>query len=144
MLSETGVPAKQLDLASRTYLRVHKDCTGSRHVCNFLRPDQLRARATESELVLWERIQDRQLGFDFFHQYPLLSYVVDFYCPERMLIVEVDGKYHDFRRRRDNRRTAILHSYGTFTIRITNEMVHDDLEGVVRRISGVLDCREAR
>ena len=51
---------------------------------------------TEAEAVLWQRIRDRKLnGFKFRRQHPVDYYIVDFYCHESSLVIEVDGKIHE-------------------------------------------------
>ena len=132
---------KQAELDSRTYLTVHRNCTAAAHVCDFLKADRLRDRATPSELHLWEALKDRQLGVEFHHQYRLLRYVVDFYCPEKMLVIEVDGPYHKYHHIQDSKRTAILKAYGAYVMRFRNEIVDQDVSGVVSRIMGVLANR---
>jgi very-short-patch-repair endonuclease len=55
---------------------------------------QLRNSMTKSEVVLWKHIKGSQLGFKFRRQCGVSKYVVDFYCPELKLVVEVDGLTH--------------------------------------------------
>src|SRR5579863_1920574 len=56
---------------------------------------KLRANSTDAEMRLWSRLRRKQLdGFRFRRQQPLGNYVVDFFCPEAKLIVEVDGGQH--------------------------------------------------
>ena len=84
--------------------------------------------------MLWEQLKDSKLGEFAVHQYRLLSFIVDFYFPRLMLVVEVDGRYHDFRRRQDNRRSAILRGEGIVVLRVRNESIDKDLDGVLERI----------
>lgn len=56
---------------------------------------QLRNNATEAEKRLWQHLKGRQLdGFKFRRQHSIDSYVVDFYCPQVKLAVEIDGESH--------------------------------------------------
>ena len=56
---------------------------------------QLRANQTDAETVLWNRIRNRQIdGHKFVRQQPIIGYVCDFVCRERLLVIEVDGGQH--------------------------------------------------
>jgi very-short-patch-repair endonuclease len=55
----------------------------------------LRSSMTKAETILWSRLRSKQIkGFKFRRQQPLLDYVVDFYCHDLKLIIEVDGEIH--------------------------------------------------
>lgn len=56
---------------------------------------QLRKNSTLSEVLLWNKIRKRALGVQFHRQVPMLDYIVDFYCHEIGLAIEVDGKIHE-------------------------------------------------
>jgi very-short-patch-repair endonuclease len=62
------------------------------------------------EVLLWQRIRGRKTGVKFRNQHPIGSYVVDFYCSELRLVIEVDGEVHNHgdRPTRDERREAFL------------------------------------
>lgn len=56
----------------------------------------LRNNSTVSEIILWKYLQGKQMkGYDFHRQKPLGNYIVDFYCNELMLAIEIDGDSHD-------------------------------------------------
>ena len=57
---------------------------------------QLRKNSTLSEILLWQKIKQQALGVQFHRQVPLLEYIVDFYCHELKLAIEIDGKSHEF------------------------------------------------
>src|SRR5437016_4738399 len=76
------------------------------------RARQLRREMTLPERLLWREIRGRQLGPRFRRQVPMDPYVVDFYCSEAKLIVEVDGEFHLERHHEDARRTACLERRG--------------------------------
>jgi very-short-patch-repair endonuclease len=70
-----------------------------------LRSRTLRRSQTESEKLLWYKIRSRQIGgYKFYRQFSYGSYIVDFYCPEKKLIIELDGSQHlqktDYEKRR--------------------------------------------
>ncbi len=61
----------------------------------FYRAKQLRHNPTPEERTLWSRLRRKQLGYKFRRQHVLSPYIVDFYCREKRLVVEVDGGRHD-------------------------------------------------
>ena len=68
---------------------------------------------TKAEIILWSRIRSKKInGYKFRRQQPLLDYIVDFYCNELKLIIEVDGEIHSFTERinYDTKRTTYLKS----------------------------------
>ncbi len=73
------------------------------------RARELRQRATEAEQMLWERVRNRRLGgLKFRRQHPLGPYIVDFYCAEHRLVVEVDGPIHEGQKERNALRAEYL------------------------------------
>lgn len=83
----------------------------------------LRKNATVGERLLWEKLASRQLGAKFRRQHPLYGYIVDFYCTEFRLAVEVDGSSHDGRQLQDGRRDGHLAQHGIRTLRIADLVV---------------------
>jgi len=86
----------------------------------------LRTHGTPAEGALWRRLQRRQTGgLRFRRQHSVGPYVLDFYCPEARLAVEVDGPIHDdpFRAAYDAARTAYLEDHRIRVLRVTNEQV---------------------
>jgi len=72
------------------------------------RARSLRRSATAAEQALWRALRNRSLGYRFRRQQPLGPYVVDFFCAEARLVIEIDGPCHIRRRRDDRRRDAWL------------------------------------
>jgi uroporphyrinogen-III synthase len=75
----------------------------------------LRKSMTSAEKVLWERLRNRQVkGFRFRRQHPIKDFVVDFFCYDAMLVIEVDGSVHDetSQKERDEQRTMIMKRLG--------------------------------
>lgn len=62
---------------------------------------QLRKNSTLSEVLLWEKLKQRSMGVQFHRRVPLLEYIVDFYCHELQLAIEIDGVSHDFKYDKD-------------------------------------------
>jgi len=80
----------------------------------------LRRKLTLPEVLLWQQLRQRPAGFKFRKQHPATPYILDFYCHEAKLIVEVDGIAHDMgdRPARDEARDAHFRSLGFRIIRI--------------------------
>ena len=100
-----------------------------KEISRFLRKNQ-----TESEDVFWQFVRNRKLfGKKFLRQHAIKYtdydgekfFVVDFYCAEKKLIVELDGKIHDFQKYSDDYRTNILKKLGFTVIRFKNEELSD-------------------
>jgi very-short-patch-repair endonuclease len=97
----------------------------------------LRRKSTDAERKLWQALRNRQLcRFKFRKQVEIDGYIVDFLCPERRLIIEVDGGQHT--PERDARRTAYLRSQGFTIIRFWNNDVLQNLDGVWATIETAL------
>ena len=95
----------------------------------------LRRRMTFSEVLLWERIRRGQIcGARFRRQKPLLRYIVDFYCDELRLVVEVDGASHDFREAEDKGRDSALRGQGIHVLRVWDQDVKNDIDRVLNTI----------
>ena len=96
------------------------------------RARSLRREATEAENKLWQVLRNRQLeGAKFRRQMPIDRYFADFCCSEKKLIVEVDGSQHADQERYDAARTAHLNAKGYRVLRLCNEDVLKNIEGVV-------------
>ena len=103
---------------------------------------ELRNNPTPAEAILWKHLQRRQmLGKKFLRQYSIGRYIVDFYCPESRLIVELDGAPHSQPRvaEYDARRTEYLHAQGFKVIRFENRMVYQDIDYVLDMIRNSLN-----
>jgi very-short-patch-repair endonuclease len=99
---------------------------------------ELRAAQTEAEEKLWPHFRNRQLnGKKFRRQHAIANYVLDFYCHECKLTVEVDGNYHKSEEAReyDKARTALLHEHGITVLRFWNEDVIKEIEKVLEKIA---------
>ena len=93
-----------------------------------------RRALTPPEARLWVRLRRRALaGLKFRRQHPVGPYVLDFYCAEAKLAVEVDGESHSHptRMEHDRRRTAWLERHGLAVFRIAAEQVRIDLDGAL-------------
>ena len=99
------------------------------------RARQLRHDATFPERLLWSRLRNHQLaGLKFRRQYPVGPFVVDFFCHETRLAVEVDGVSHEGRAREDAERTAHLNREGIRVLRVSNDDVLREMDAVLDAI----------
>jgi very-short-patch-repair endonuclease len=92
----------------------------------------LRNNLTAPEQVLWQVLRGKQLGVKFRRQHGIGHYIVDFYCPERQLVVELDGASHftGDAPAYDRIRDTYLQSLGLRVLRFTNVQIVENLDGV--------------
>ena len=96
---------------------------------------ELRSHATPAEAVLWKMLKGRNAdGMKFRRQQGIGPYVLDFYCPELRLCVELDGSSHDYKYEYDEQRTEFLQNQGIRVLRFSNEQVWQGLDFVVDEI----------
>ena len=91
---------------------------------------------TLPEVLLWQALRRRPAGLRFRRQHPAGNYVLDFFCPARRLVIEVDGEVHNRsnQSRHDAERDRWLSQQGTRILRIPARHVLSDLDAVVRHI----------
>jgi very-short-patch-repair endonuclease len=102
---------------------------------------KLRGSMTPAEKILWQELRNRNItGYKFRRQHPVREFIVDFFCPEKELVIEIDGKIHQLPdvNEKDKNRTAELERLGLTVIRFTNEEIVDDLTGVLKKIEKTL------
>lgn len=103
---------------------------------------ELRQESTEAEKLLWTELRNRKLnGLKFRRQHPLDKFIVDFYCNEKKLVVEVDGDVHDenINKEYDEARTVMLAGLNITVLRFKNEEVITNVRDVLKKISEVAD-----
>ena len=95
----------------------------------------MRGSPTSSEALLFDALRGGRLGVAFRRQVPVLGrFIVDLLAPELRLVVEVDGGYHEARRRADARRDRALERAGYRVLRLEAELVTRDCEAAVARV----------
>lgn len=95
-----------------------------------------RKHQTLAEQIIWNRLLRRKwLGYTFLRQKPIHRFIVDFYCSELNLAIEIDGEIHEKKKEYDQERDAFLKQIGVNTIRFTNDAVINDFVSVKRTIS---------
>ncbi|MEZ4553756.1 MAG: endonuclease domain-containing protein [Dehalococcoidia bacterium] len=110
---------------------------GRSHRNNVRAARQLRRPLTPTERLLWEHLRDRRLdGLKFRRQHPVGPFVLDFYCVELRLAIEVDGGVHSTEEQahHDADRQAVLEEAGIRFIRIPAADIEADLEAVITRL----------
>jgi very-short-patch-repair endonuclease len=107
------------------------------------RRQELRTNATMPEQKLWALLRGKQLGVKFRRQHGIGHYIVDFYCPECRLVIEVDGDSHytEIAQKNDALRNSYLEQLGLRVLRFTNEQVNQNMAGVYETIKRVIDNR---
>ena len=96
---------------------------------------KLRINLTPAEKILWELLKNKKLdGYRFRNQHPIYRYIIDFYCHERKLAVEIDGDVHKSRREYDEFRDRYLESIKISTLRFNNEDVFNNITYVISEI----------
>jgi very-short-patch-repair endonuclease len=100
------------------------------------RRQDLRNNMTVPEVILWSKIQRKQLGFKFRRQFSIGNFVLDFYCVPLKLAIELDGESHYVGKapKKDAARDAFLKSIGVTSIRVTNHDIRKNLNGVLELI----------
>jgi very-short-patch-repair endonuclease len=99
---------------------------------------RLRREMTPQESKLWHRLRGKQLyGIKFRRQHPVGQFVLDFFCYEHSLAVEIDGHSHYEPRQRvhDQARTEWLAEHGIRVVRFTNQDVDTNIESVLEEIA---------
>jgi very-short-patch-repair endonuclease len=95
----------------------------------------LRKNFTDTERLLWKYLRAKQMeGCKFRRQEPMGSYIVDFVCPEKRLIIEVDGGQHSVEQERDSERDSWLEGHGYKVLRFWNNEVLTNTEGILEVI----------
>ena len=106
------------------------------------RRKMLRRSSPPAEIILWQYLKRKQLGgYKFRRQYSIGGYVVDFYCPRLRLVIEVDGPSHFINNeavKNDQERQAFIESFNIKFVRISNNDIYNNLEGVINKLLSVI------
>jgi very-short-patch-repair endonuclease len=100
---------------------------------------KLRKDMTYGEVLLWNELKEDKLwGFDFDRQRCIDNYIVDFYCKDLMLAIEIDGMSHNYEEAfaKDELRQQTLESLGVRFVRFTEAEAKYDMQNVIRSIEG--------
>src|SRR3989344_7206613 len=102
------------------------------------RARELRKETTEAEKLFWDKIlKNKKLSnLKFTRQKPIDHFIVDFYCAQLLLAIEIDGEVHKFQKERDKERDNILEQkFGLKVVRYKNEEILTDLNAVVKDLT---------
>ena len=95
---------------------------------------ELRKNSTLSEVLLWLKIKGKVMGVEFHRQVPINNFIVDFYCHELMLAIEIDGSSHDEKQDYDQNRQLILENLGVRFIRFSDIDVKQKMGWVLEEL----------
>lgn len=108
---------------------------------------QLRNNPTKSERILWRFLKGKQVrGYDFHRQKPLGRFIVDFFCHELKLVIELDGQTHHWEETaiKDVGKETALKSLGLNVLRFQDRLVFDEIQTVFRNIEAYVDWFETK
>jgi very-short-patch-repair endonuclease len=101
----------------------------------------LRRNMTLAELILWKKLKDKRIfSVKFRRQHPINLFIVDFYCHELKLVIEIDGEIHNNEESKeyDINRTAELNKYGIKVVRFSNDQVINNTDMIIDKIKLVI------
>lgn len=103
---------------------------------------KLRNKSTYTEILLWNQLKNKKLnGYDFHRQKPILNYILDFFCHELFLAIEVDGITHDseIQQAKDKIRQAEIEALGIKFLRFEDRDIKTQMDGVIRKILNYIE-----
>ena len=99
------------------------------------RARSLRKESTLSEVLLWNELKGKKLkGYQFHRQVPMLKYIVDFYCHELQLAVEIDGPSHEKKEKYDSKRQYELEQWDVRFLRFADDKIKKEMAKVLKSI----------
>lgn len=107
---------------------------------------QLRNNSTKSEILLWLQLKGKQMrGYDFHRQKPIDNYIVDFFCIELMLAIELDGYSHQNIEtyEKDKQKDKRLNELGVYVLRFEDKEIYHDMQNVLRAVEIYIDDYES-
>jgi very-short-patch-repair endonuclease len=119
--------------------KTHSNNYYNKNLKDFAR--KLRNNSTLPEVILWDKLlKKKQLkGYSFLRQRPVGNYIVDFFCKDLKLIIELDGEIHKFQKSKDKKREIELIELGYSVIRFKNELILNELFNVQRTLEEFVD-----
>ena len=103
---------------------------------------KLRNKSTYAEVLLWNKLKNKQLrDYDFHRQKPILNYILDFFCHELFLAIEIDGITHDseIQQAKDKIRQAEIEALGIKFLRFEDRDIKTQMDGVIRKILNYIE-----
>ena len=99
-----------------------------------IKAQEMRHSPTHAEAILWSAIDNKKLGVKFRRQHILNQFIVDFYCLEKNLVIEVDGEIHNDQKERDSERDSLLKTLDCQILRFKNQEVINDIDKITKEI----------
>jgi very-short-patch-repair endonuclease len=99
---------------------------------------ELRKNSTLSEVLLWNEIKKKAFGYEFHRQVPIDEFIVDFFCHELLLAIEIDGSTHDYNYDYDLYRQLRLEKYGVKIVRYTDLEIKRSMNDVLRSLEIII------
>jgi very-short-patch-repair endonuclease len=105
----------------------------------FERRKELRNNSTPQETLLWSKLKNSQINLKFRRQHSIGGYIVDFYCPSKRLVIEIDGSQHFTRDNQeyDKIRTYFFEGLDIKVLRFTNTEINTNLDEVLQKIISI-------
>ena len=106
---------------------------------------KLRNNSTYAEVLLWNQLKNKKLkGYDFHRQKPILNYILDFFCHELYLAIEVDGITHDseIQQLKDKARQSEIEALGITFLRFDDMDIKTQMDGVISEILNYVEIFE--
>ncbi len=104
------------------------------------RRKELRKNQTEEESFLWANLRRKKLGYKFSRQYSCGPYIIDFYCVENKLAIELDGGQHLNNKDYDKERDDFLKYKGITVLRFWNNELNVSIDNVLNKIINILEA----
>ncbi len=101
--------------------------------------DELKKNPTIAEDLLWKCLRNKKTGYKIRRQHVIDNFIADFVCLPKKVIIEIDGRIHQFRKEYDDMRTNRFEELGYVVIRFSNEEVESDTNSVFEKIKRFLD-----
>ncbi len=99
----------------------------------------LRNKSTLSEVLLWQKLKAKHLGYRFIRQKRIGNYIVDFYCKDLKLVIEIDGLSHDEKTKEDEIRQNEIEKLGIRFLRFSDGDVKRNMNDVIRTIQNWIE-----
>ena len=112
---------------------MHKKINSPQYIIKLAQ--EMRRNLTPCEEILWDALKEKKLNeCKFRRQHPVNRYILDFYCHEYKLAIEIDGDVHRDKCDQDEFRDKYLESLGIKTLRITNDEILQNMDEVLTKI----------
>ena len=99
----------------------------------------LRKELTSPEVLFWDEVRDSKIGYKFRRQHPIDNYILDFYCYEKNLNIEIDGKDHEYYKEDDDKRDEYMRYKGIKVIRYKAVDIFNNLDNILMSLKEYLD-----